>query len=74
MLPLRNLTHYTLCYIQKNPTIHASNTTLFMLLAWLVPISSGLSTEFYFFALLVQLVILESLTILKVLPSRLIAE
>lgn len=59
----------------EKPTIHASNTTLFMLLAWLVPVSSGLSTEFFFFfALLVQLVILESLTILKVLPSRLIAE
>lgn len=33
----------------EKPTIHAFNTTLFMLLAWLVPISSGLSTEFFFF-------------------------
>lgn len=41
-------TLHTMLHTEK-PTIHASNTTLFMLLAWLVPISSALSMEFYFF-------------------------
>lgn len=74
VLPPRNLTHYTLCYIQKNLQFMPLTPPYLCCLRGLFQFLQLCQWNFIFFALLVQLVILESFSILKVLPSRLIPQ